>query len=120
MIDPRLKNVGIRIREARQQRNITQAQLADKINISISHLGAIETSRSNFGVDILMRMTEALSVSADWLLNTGIPETVGQHSRELEEMFSDCSSDEISAIMRMAFQMKHDLHLAKEIAVNNQ
>ena len=74
-MDIRVANVGSRIREARQRQNITQAQLADKTNISISHLSAIESGRSNFGVDILMRMTEALGVSADWLLNTGIPET---------------------------------------------
>ena len=119
-MDIRVANVGSRIREARQRQNITQAQLADKTNISISHLSAIESGRSNFGVDILMRMTEALEISADWLLNTGIPETAGQHSSELEELFTDCTSDEIAAIMRMATQMKRDLHNAKSIAVNNQ
>lgn len=120
MVDVRLTNVGERIRKARQMRKYTQAQLADMLNISISHLSAIETGRSNFGVDILMRITEALSVSADWLLNTGIPETAGQHSSELEMLFSDCTSDEIAAIIRMATQMKRDLHTAKEIAANNQ
>ena len=119
-VDIRVANVGIRIREARQRQDITQAQLADKINISISHLSAIESGRSNFGVDILMRMTEVLGVSADWLLNTGIPETAGQHGSELDELFTDCTSDEIAAIMRMASQMKRDLHNAKDIAVNNQ
>ena len=59
-MDIRVANVGSRIREARQRQDITQAQLADKTNISISHLSAIESGRSNFGVDILMRMTEAL------------------------------------------------------------
>lgn len=120
IVDIRVANVGSRIREARQRQGITQAQLADKINISISHLSAIESGRSNFGVDILIRMTEALGISADWLLNTGIPETAGQHSSELEALFTDCTSDEIAAIMRMAAQMKKDLHNAKDIAVNNQ
>jgi len=119
-VDIRVANVGSRIREARQRQDITQAQLADKINISISHLSAIESGRSNFGVDILMRMTEALGISADWLLNTGIPETAGQHGSELEELFTDCTSDEIAAIMRMSAQMKRDLHNAKDIAVSSQ
>ncbi len=118
--DPRAVNVGNRIREARQRRNITQSQLAELLDISVSHLSAIESGRSNFGVDILMRMTEALEVSADWLLNTGIPEAAGMHSGELEELFSDCTSDEIAAIFRMASQMKRDLQDAKKIVKGEQ
>ena len=55
-----LRNIGNRVREARKMRNITQADLADKLHIAVSHLSAIERGQSNFGVDILMRMTEVL------------------------------------------------------------
>ena len=115
-----IANVGIRIREARKKRGISQAMLADMLDISISHLSSIETGRSNFGVDILMRITEALQVSADWLLSTSIPTVIGQHSQEMQELFEGCTSDEIAAIIRMATNMKKDLHDAKQIAISRQ
>ena len=37
-----------------------QAELAEKLNISLSHMSDIETGKSNYGVDILMRITEVL------------------------------------------------------------
>ena len=67
-----------------------------------------------------MRMTEALQVSADWLLSTGIPAVIGQHSQTMQELFEGCTSDEVAAIIRMATNMKKDLHDAKQIATSRQ
>ena len=70
----KLKPVGKRIQDARKAIGLTQADLADKLDISVSHMSSIETGRANFGVETLMKITEILKVSADSLLRTDIPD----------------------------------------------
>ena len=64
----KLEKIGHRIQKARKQKNLTQIQFAELLNISTSHLSDIETGRTNFGIDILMNITELLQVSADYIL----------------------------------------------------
>lgn len=107
-------NIGRRIREARLASGMTQVQLAEAAGISATHLGDIETGRSSFKVEVLLKLTKALNVSADYLLQTAVPQTIGMHGEELAQLFTDCSEDEIAAIMRMARELKKTLKEAKQ------
>lgn len=93
-----LKLVGTRIQNARKEQHISQNELAEKLNISVSHLSAIECGRSNFGIDILMRITEVLKVSADSLLRTDTPAVSAIYSSELSNLIQDCSPAEAEAM----------------------
>ncbi len=105
-MDAKLKGVGLRIRDARKKCGLSQADLAEKLNISLSHMGDIETGRTNFGVDILMRMTEVLQVSADVLLRTNVPEVDVVYAAEIRELMEGCSSSEKEAILQTLCSMK--------------
>ena len=70
-----LKDVGDRIRATRNSKQMSQLELAEKINISASYMSDIEMGKSNFGVDILIRLAEVLQVSLDWLLRADVPES---------------------------------------------
>ena len=105
-MDSSLKEVGLRIKEVRKKRRISQADLAEIINVSISHMSDIETGRTNFGVDIFMRITEALQVSADVLLRTDVPEVDVLYAAEFQELMEDCSSSEKEAMLRTLRNMK--------------
>lgn len=72
-MNDKFKDVGARIREARKIQKLSQADLAERLQISTSHMSHIENGKKNIGLDIFMRLTEALQVSADWLLRTDIP-----------------------------------------------
>ena len=65
-----MKNVGQRIREARKRKRLSQNELAEMAQISPSHMSDIENGKTSLSLDIFMRLTEALQVSADWLLQT--------------------------------------------------
>ena len=69
------KNSGIgdRIRAKRKEQKLSQRELAEMVHVSPSHISDIENGKKTIGVDILMRITEALQVSSDWLLRTNIP-----------------------------------------------
>ena len=105
-MDDNLKRIGLRIKEARRERKISQAELAEKLEISISHMSEIENGKTSFSIDIFMRMTEILQVSADMLLRTNVPEVDVIYADEFRELMKDCSSDEKEAMLQMLRNMK--------------
>ena len=105
-MDDNLKRIGLRIKEARRERKISQAELAEKLEISISHMSEIENGKTSFSIDIFMRMTEILQVSADMLLRTNVPEVDVIYADEFMELMKDCSSDEKEAMLQMLRNMK--------------
>lgn len=109
----RLKQIGIRIQLARKAAGMSQADLAEKLDISVAHMSSIETGRANFSVEILMGITEVLHVSADSLLRTNIPEVSAIYAREIDALLSGCTSSEIESIMAMMQQMKTALIRAR-------
>ncbi len=76
------KLLGKRIREERIKLNLTQEQLAEYVDISTSYMGQIERGERSVTLDSLLRISNRLSVSVDYLLRelTDIDETniVGQ------------------------------------------
>ena len=105
-MDGRLKEVGARIKAARKKLGLKQADLAEKLNISPSHMSNIETGDTNYGVDIFMRITETLQVSADELLRTDVPAVDPVYEAEFNEITQGCSSAEKEAMMQTLRNMK--------------
>lgn len=60
--------LGNRIRAAREKKGITQEELADRINISPSHISVIERGVKTARIDTVVRIANELDVSADYLL----------------------------------------------------
>ena len=63
------KRLGKRIREERQRLNLTQAQLAEDIDISDTYMGAIERSLT---LDTLVKLVNRLGVSVDYMLSDSV------------------------------------------------
>ena len=105
-MDSSFRDVGARIQAARKSRHISQLALADALGISTSHMSDIETGKSNFGVDILMRITEVLQVSADDLLRTNIPSADAIYESEIAGILDGCTPTEKSAILDTITNMK--------------
>src|ERR1017187_6884843 len=60
--------VGKRIAEVRDERGLTQRQLADKAGLSIAFLSEIENGKRNLSSRKLLRIADELNVSTDYLL----------------------------------------------------
>ena len=50
------------LRKYRRKSGLTQAQLAEKVNVSTHHIGMIELSRDNPTLELLERIAEALNI----------------------------------------------------------
>lgn len=59
---------GKRIQELRKAHGMTQAQLAEALNISLDHLRKIEGGQRGCSVDLLIALAAAFDVSLDFLV----------------------------------------------------
>ncbi len=71
-MDSLYTSIGRRIRRLRKRRRWTQAELAERADISTSFLGHIERGSRKLSVETLNRIALALNCSADALLGTGL------------------------------------------------
>ena len=59
---------GKRIQERRKSHGMTQAQLAEALNISLDHLRKIEGGQRGCSVDLLIALAAVFDVSLDFLV----------------------------------------------------
>ncbi len=62
------KLAGQRIREMREVQSYAREALAEKTGISDKFLYEVETGKKGFSADVLCRLSEALSVSCDYIM----------------------------------------------------
>lgn len=60
--------IGERIRELRETQNYTREAFAEKVDISAKFLYEIEVGKKGFSADTLCRISQALSVSCDYIM----------------------------------------------------
>ena len=82
--------LGTRIASLRQGRGISQAELAQRLNISTSAIGMYEQGRREPSVDTLVALAKEFGVSLDYLLS-GKPDTV-RDVTALHQMVTELSS----------------------------
>lgn len=66
--------LGNRIREERLKLNLTQSELAEKVDLSDTYIGAIERGERSLTVASLIKVANVLGVSVDYLLSDLIDE----------------------------------------------
>lgn len=67
-MDTLYSEIGRRIATLRQQNHLTQAQLAEKLDISIKHCSEVERGLSCFSLDKLIALCSILSTDMDYLI----------------------------------------------------
>ena len=105
--------IGKRIRDIRTNKKMSQADLADKANISLSQVSDIETGKSSMRLTTFIGIVEALQVSADVLLRTDIPEENNIYKSESAELLEDCTPTEIESILKIVKEVKKSMHSPK-------
>ena len=96
-----LISVGRRIAQARADKGYSQAMLAEKANISISHLSNIERGRKSLSAEVLLKISEALQVSADGILFTDIPQVHKEVESQINGNLNNCTVREKEFILKL-------------------
>lgn len=91
--------IGMRIRAARLNARMTQEQLAELTDFSITHISNIETGNTKLSLPALLNIANHLHVTADTLLCDSLDYSTKTYSREAQAILSDCSTAEIRALV---------------------
>jgi len=76
--------VGKNVRRYREARNLTQEMLADMVDVSGSYIGYIERGQQSPSLKLLEKISVALEVHPDNLLEN--PEVISEEERELKKL----------------------------------
>jgi len=104
-------DIGARIREARNKLKMSQADVAEKAGVALSHYTNIENGKVMMKMDTFVRILEILQVSADWVLRANIPESSVIFDEEYLELLDDCSVLEKASIVAIAKEVKKQIRV---------
>lgn len=111
MID--YKDIGARIRVFRQERRLTQEQLAELVGVGVTHISHIETGNSIPSLKVMVDIINALQCSADELLCIEINTARPVFSSWIAELLEDCTSQEIKLITDTVISLKASMRRLK-------
>ena len=90
------KEVGERIRKLRQKNNYTREYLAEIVDISPKFLYEVETGKKGCSSYILYRITKALHVKGDYLLEG---EKTWMEKNDIENILGLFSSGQLASVL---------------------
>ncbi len=98
--------IGERIRELRESQNYTREGFAEKADLSSKFLYEIEAGKKGFSADTLCKISQALSVSCDYIMYGEEKEHCGvQKLACVLEMMEPGQVYKIQTILKMLYRM---------------
>ena len=90
--------IGRKIRRYRKAKGLSQENLAELVNISVTHLSHIETGNTKLSLQVFVDLAKALEVQTDDLL---YEQTLGKSKaiNELSETLDSCSAQQTRIIV---------------------
>ena len=86
--------IGQRIKKFRKIKNMSQEQLAEKIDISTTHMSHIETGTTKLSLQVLTDIAQTLEITTDDLLF----EEKKISNNELNKILSNCNTKQITIL----------------------
>ena len=83
------KRLGERIREERLRLHLTQAQLAESVDISDTYMGAIERGERSLTLDTLVRLVNRLGVTVDYLLADSVADSDANIMEQFKQIMAN-------------------------------
>ena len=93
--------LGTQIRSERLKHNLTQEQLAEKLNIYTAYMGFIERGERNLTLEKLIQLADILDVTVDYLLAESAPPSSPAKEKLLLSLFSSATEEQQELILEM-------------------
>lgn len=88
------------IKNLREAKGLTQEQLAEKADISVSHLSKIETHARNMGMKTYIKLLEAMDISIkEYFTYIGIGEKEMMIKKKIWHIIQDCNERESALLL---------------------
>ncbi len=93
------KSLGSRIKEARKNKGLTQEQLAERADLSTTHISNIENGNAIPSLQAFVNIVNALSISSDALLCDNVNQSRDVYKSEAQEILDSCNTiDEVRIV----------------------
>ena len=90
--------IGQQIRKIRKAHGFSQEELAEKANISTTHMSHIETGNTKLSLPVLVDIAAALEVRTDDLLNNNPVAATNSAMDEIASVLERCTAKESKVI----------------------
>ncbi len=91
--------IGQRIRAARKAAGLSQEQLAEQINISVTHMSHIETGNTKLSLGVLAAISRQLGVRTDTLLLGDLPRSEAEAAAEITALLRGFGEKETAFLL---------------------
>ncbi len=91
--------IGRRVRKYRKALGLSQEDLAEQVDISLTHMSHIETGNTKLSLPVLAALAKALGVHTDDLLFDRRAEAGLAYCEEVLQVLSDCSASQLAVIL---------------------
>ena len=91
-----------RIKQARLAKNLTQEDLAEKVDISVAFLSRVERGNSHINLKRLNQLCGLLDVSEGYVLNGASSNSENYLNKEFAELLKGCSGEKQKLIYNVA------------------
>ena len=105
-------DIGSRIRITRERQNLTQQNLAELADLSVTHVSHIENGHTKASLAALIKIENALNVSTDELLCDYIRQAKDIVVNSITEEIADCNDKELKVIEEAVKTIKRALRKA--------
>lgn len=102
----RYELIGKWVREYRKKQRLTQQALAEKVGLVPSNISHIERGTTKLSIQSLIRIANALHVSAESLLCDNLEHTIQPFQQEIADIIDDCSPREIRILAEILVASK--------------
>ena len=104
--------IGQKIRKIRKAHGLSQEELAEKVNISTTHMSHIETGNTKLRLPVFVDIATALEVRTDDLLDPPIAAATSSSMDEIVAVLERCSAQEAKVIIDVvkATKLSMDKH----------
>ena len=102
------QTLGKEIRKCRKDKKMTQEALAEKADLSVSYMGAVERGEKLPSLEAFIRIADALEVSADRLLSGMLEAESPVVTNELHQKLSNLPPKERKRILNVMATMIED------------
>ena len=90
--------IGQRIRKYRKAHGLSQEELAERVDISTTHMSHIETGNTKLSLPVLVDIAAALEVRTDDLLNDNPLTATSTSLDEISAVLERCTTQEVKII----------------------
>lgn len=94
--------IGLRIKQARLRKKLTQAQLSKEIDLSIPFLSRIERGDAHLNLTRLSQICDALDITEGEILNGTSSGSSSYLNDDFEALFKKCSPEKQKLIYEVA------------------